>query len=152
MRSSAVTLDDFRHEPVAVIGAFDNFWNLTLLSKLRYHVQIDPVTAKKWIEDRQNPALHDLKESGKLRYFDTVTDFAVITRVLDRDSGNWIQAAGGLGMHATEAARHLLSDPELSRVLPDAVRSSKKSFQIVLKTTAISGHTGAPQIVAVHTW
>jgi len=151
-RSSALTLEDFRHQPVVLIGAFDNFWNITLLSKLRYHIQIDPVTKEEWIEDRQNPAMHDWKGSGKLLYSDTSTDFAVITRVLDRDTGNWILAAGGLGMHGTEAAGDLLSDPELSRSLPDAVRSGKQNFQIVLKTTVIAGHTGAPQILAVHTW
>jgi len=55
-------------------------------------------------------------------------------------------------MHGTEAAGDLLSDPELSQSLPDAVRSGKQNFQIVLKTTVIAGHTGAPQILAVHTW
>jgi len=151
-RSSALTLDDFRREPVVLVGAFDNFWNITLLSNLRYHIQIDPTTKEEWIEDRQNPAMHDWKGSGKLLYSESSTDFALITRVLDRDTGNWILAAGGLGMHGTEAAGDLLSDPELSRALPDAVRSRNKNFQIVLKTTVISGHTGAPQIIAVHAW
>jgi hypothetical protein len=151
-RSSALTLDDFRHEPVVLVGAFDNFWNITLLSNLRYHIQIDPTTKEEWIEDRQNPAMHDWKGSGKLLYTESSTDFALITRVFDRDTGNWILAAGGLGMHGTEAAGDLLSDPELSRALPDAVRSDKKNIQIVLKTTVISGHTGAPQIITVHAW
>jgi hypothetical protein len=152
MRSSTVTLENFRREPVVVIGAFDNFWNLTLLSNLRYHVQIDAVTKEEWIEDRQNLAMRDWKGSGNLRYSDASTDYALITRVFNPDTRNWILAAGGLGMHGTEAAGDLLSDPELSQILPDAVRSGKKNFQIVLKTTVISGHTGAPQIIAVHTW
>ena len=152
MRSSAVTLEDFRHEPVVVIGAFDNFWNLTLLSKLRYHVQIDPVSKEEWIEDRQNPGKRDWKGSGNLHYSDASTDFALITRVFNPETGNWILAAGGLGMHGTEAAGDLLSDPEFSHALPDAVRSRKTNIQIVLKTTVISGHTGAPQVVAVYTW
>jgi hypothetical protein len=151
-RSSAVTLEDFRRGPVVLIGAFDNFWNITLLSKLRYHVQIDPVTKEEWIEDTQNPAMRDWKGNGKLLYSDSSTDFAIITRVFDRDTGNWILAVGGLGMHGTEAAGNLLSDPELSRSLPDAVRSGKQNVQIVLKTTVIGGYTGAPQLLAVHAW
>jgi hypothetical protein len=135
-----------------LIGAFDNFWNITLLSKLRYHVQIDPVTKEEWIEDTQNPAMRDWKGNGKLLYSDSSTDFAIITRVFDRDTGNWILAVGGLGMHGTEAAGNLLSDPELSRSLPDAVRSGKQNVQIVLKTTVIGGYTGAPQLLAVHAW
>ena len=151
-RSSALTLDDFRHEPVVLIGAFDNFWNLTLLSKLRYHIQIDPVTKEEWIEDRQNLGMHEWKGSGKLIYADSSTDFALVTRVLDHDTGNWILAAAGLGMHGTEAAGDLLSDPKYSQLIPDSVRSGKKNIQIVLKTTVISGHTGAPQVIAVYTW
>jgi hypothetical protein len=55
-------------------------------------------------------------------------------------------------MHGTEAAGDLLSDPELSRSLPEAVRSGNRNFQIVLRSTVIAGHAGAPQILAVHTW
>jgi len=151
-RVTALTLEDFRHGPVVLVGAFSNSWNLILLSKLRYHVQIDPVTKDEWIEDLQNPDKRDWKGTGKLLYSDSSTDFAIITRVLDRDTGNWILAAGGLGMHGTQAAGDLLSDPKLSRSLPDAVRSDDRNFQIVLKTTVIAGHTGAPQILAIHTW
>jgi hypothetical protein len=151
-RNSSLTLDDFRHSPVVLIGAFDNSWNLVLLSKLRYHVQVDPVTKDEWIEDSQNLQQRDWKGSGKLLYSDSSTDYALITRYFDRDTGNWILAAGGLGMHGTEAAGDLLSDPELSRSLPEAVRSGNRNFQIVLRSTVIAGHAGAPQILAVHTW
>src|SRR5260370_104643 len=151
-RVAARTLEDFRHGPVVLVGAFSNSWNLILLSKLRYHVQIDPVTKDEWIEDLQNPNKRDWKGSGKMLYSDSSTDFAIITRVLDRDTGNWILAAGGLGMHGTEAAGDLLTDPGLSQSLPDAVRSGKQNFHIVLKTTVIAGHTAAPQILAIHTW
>ncbi len=151
-RNSSLNLEDFRHGPVVLIGAFDNSWNLVLLSKLRYHVQVDPVTKDEWIEDSQNLQQRDWKGSGKLLYSDSSTDYALITRYFDRDTGNWILAAGGLGMHGTEAAGDLLSDPELSRSLPEAVRSGTQNVQIVLKSTVIAGHAGAPQILAVHTW
>lgn len=151
-RDSSLTLDDFRHGPVVLVGAFDNTWNLVLLSKLRYHVQVDPATKDEWIEDSQNLAQRNWKGSGKLLYSDSSTDYALITRYFDKDTGNWILAAGGLGMHGTEAAGDLLSDPELSSSLPEAVRSGNQNIQIVLKSTVIAGHTGAPQILAVHTW
>jgi len=151
-RSSEMTLEDFRHQPVVLIGAFDNFWTITLLSKLRYHIQIDPDSKEEWIEDEQNPAMHNWKGSGKLQYSESSVDYALITRMWDKDTGTWILAVGGLGMHATEAAGDLLTDPGYSRVLPDAIRSGKRNVQIVLKTTVISGHTGAPQIIAVYTW
>ena len=77
------------------------------LPKLRYHIQIDPVTKEEWIEDRQNLAMREWKGSGKLLYSESSTDFALVTRVLYHDTGNWILAAGGLGMHGTEAAGDL---------------------------------------------
>jgi hypothetical protein len=151
-RASRVTLDDFRHGPVVIVGAFDNVWNLALFSKLRFHVQIDPTTKDVWIEDLQNPSNREWKSTGRLLYSDSSVDYAIITRVFDEDIGTWIIAAGGLGLHATEAAGDLLTDPELSRSLPEAVRSGNQNIQIVLKTTVIGGHTGVPQILAVHTW
>jgi hypothetical protein len=151
-RSSVTTLDNFRQGPVVLIGAFNNTWNLVLLSNLRYHVQIDPITKEEWIEDQQNPSKHDWKGSGKLLYSDSSTDFAIITRIFDRDTGNWILSAGGLGMHGTEVAGELLTAPELSQSLPSVVRSGRQNFQIVLKTTVIGGHAGTPQILAVHSW
>jgi len=140
------------HGPIVLVGAFDNVWNLALFSKLRYHVQIDPTTKDEWIEDLRNPGNREWKGSGKLLYSDSSVDYAIITRVFDKDTGTWFVAAGGLGMHATEAAGDFLTDPELSRSLPDAVRTGTQNIQIVLKTTVIGGHTGAPQILAVHTW
>jgi hypothetical protein len=151
-RVTRLTLEDFRHGPAVLVGAFDNVWNLALYSKLRYHVQVDPATKDEWIEDSQNPGSREWKGSGKLLYSDSSVDYAIITRVFNKDTGTWFVTAGGLGMHATEAAGDLLTDPDLSRSLPEAIRSGNRNVQIVLKTTVIGAHTGAPQILAVHTW
>lgn len=151
-RTSRLSLDDFRHGPVVLVGAFDNYWNLALFSKLRFHVQIDPATKDEWIEDSQNPSNREWKGSGNLIYSDSSVDYAIVTRVFNKDTETWFVSAGGLGLHATEAAGDLLTDTTLSGSLPEAVRSGNKNVQIVLKTTVIGGHTGAPQILAVHTW
>lgn len=151
-RDSRTSLEDFRRGPVVLVGAFDNTWNLALFSKLRFHVQIDPVTKDEWIEDLQNPASREWKGSGKLLYSDSSVDYAIITRFFNKDTGTWFVAAGGLGMHATEAAGDLLTDPGLSHSLPEAVRSGDRNVQIVLKSTVIGGQAGAPQILAVHSW
>lgn len=152
VRDSRTSLEDFRQGPVVLVGAFDNTWNLALFSKLRFHVQIDPVSKDEWIEDLQNPASREWKGSGKLLYSDSSVDYAIITRIFNKDTGTWFVAAGGLGMHATEAAGDLLTDPDLSQTLPAAVRSGNQNVQIVLKTTVIGGQAGAPQILAVYTW
>jgi hypothetical protein len=151
-RQGTLTLEDMRRGPVVLVGAFDNMWSLVLLSDLRYRVKVDPVTQDEWVEDAQNLSRRDWKGSGKLQFEDSSVDYAIVTRILDPDTGKWILAAGGLGMHGTEAAGELLTDPAYTRILPTVLRSSKKNFQIVLKTTVIEGHNGPPQIVAVYTW
>jgi hypothetical protein len=150
--SSALTLEDLRRGPVVLIGAFDNPWTLVLLSNLRYRVKLDPATQDEWVEDAQNPSRHDWQGTGKLLYSDSSIDYAIVTRILDPDTGKWILAAGGLGMHGTEAAGELLTDPAFAKTLPPFLRSNKKNFQVVLKTRVIDGHTGPPQIVAAYTW
>jgi hypothetical protein len=151
-RYSTLTLENFRRGPVVLVGAFDNPWSLFLLSNLRYHVQVDPETQDEWIEDTQNLSTRDWKESGKLLYSDSSADYAIITRVFHPDTGNWILAIGGLGMHGTEAAGELITDPAFASSWPSSLRSSKKNFQVVLKTKVIDGNTGPPQILAVYSW
>jgi hypothetical protein len=150
--SSAVTLRELRQGPVILIGAFDNPWSLILLSNLRYHVRVDPDTQDEWIEDMQKPSNREWKGSGLLGFQETSTDYAIITRVLDQDTGKWILAVGGLGMHGTEAGAELLLAPEYAKLLPPEILSSKKNFQVVLQTTVIAGNTGTPRILASYTW
>ncbi len=150
--SSGLTLKELRQGPVVLIGAFDNPWALVLLSNLRYHVRVDPDTQEEWIEDTQKLSEREWRGSGLLGFQDTSTDYAIITRVLDQDTGKWILAVGGLGMHGTEAGAELLLDSEYAKLLPPEVLSSKKNFQVVVGTTVIGGNTGTPRILAFYIW
>jgi hypothetical protein len=151
-RESTITLDDLRRGPTVLVGAFDNAWALVLLSNLRYRFRVDTATSDAWIEDIQNPSRRDWRGSGNQKYADSLVDYAIVTRLFDPNTGKWILSAAGLGMHGTEAAGELLTDPALADAWPPGVSSSRKNFQIVLKTTVVEGHTGLPQIVAVYTW
>lgn len=150
--SSAVTLDDLRKHSDVLIGAFDNPWSLVLLSQLRYHVMLDPVTQDEWIEDTHYPGKREWSGNGKLQFSDSSADFALITRYNSPDTGKWILAIGGLGMHGTEAAGELISSTTLLNLLPRNIVNSDKNFQIVIRTIVINGHTGPPQIVASYVW
>jgi hypothetical protein len=150
---STLTLEDLRRGPAVMVGAFDNGWALAMLSNLRYHFQVDPATAEVWVEDAQNPSRRDWGISiAKPFFFDSSVDYAIVTRILDKDTGKWILSVAGMGMHGTEAAGELVTDPNLSGLLPAVLRSGRKNIQIVLKTTVIEGHTSLPQIVTVYTW
>jgi hypothetical protein len=151
-REAAITLDELRRGPAVMVGAFDNSWALLLLSKLRFRTQIDEASGDLWVEDQQNPSMHDWKVSSTYAYGDSQVDYTIITRFLDPNTGRWVLSAAGLGLHGTEAAGELLTDPAFDKVLPPALRSANKNFQIVLKTTVIEGHNGLPQLLAVYTW
>ncbi|MDE1161329.1 MAG: hypothetical protein PW792_05205 [Acidobacteriaceae bacterium] len=151
-RSSQLTIDELRRGPAILIGAFDNDWSLVLLSKLRFHVAVDPKTDVQWIEDSQAPGDLKWKSPGDVGYTASSVDYAIITKVLQPDTGKWLIAIGGLGNHGTEAAADLVTDKELSQLLPDGVLKANRNIQIVVRTNVINGHNSVPQIVATQSW
>ena len=146
--SSEVSLQDLRQGPVVLIGGF-NPWSLRLLSKLRYSVRVDPAMHSMWIQDAQNTLTRDWVVDGRSHPNDI--DYAVISRFIDPDTGNWILSLGGLREQGTEAAKDLLIDASYEKLLPNRL-GSKGNFQILLKTNIINGCAGPPQVLAVHTW
>jgi len=149
--SSALTFQDFRKGPTVLVGGTINPWSSILLSKLRYTLQIDPVTLDKWVQDSQNPAMRNWKIDGRLNSSDTFDDYAVITRYFDKDSGQWILALSGLEAHGTEAAGELVTDPEFAKSIPSNVKSTG-NFQIVIRTPVMRGSTGPFDVLAVYSW
>jgi hypothetical protein len=79
------------------------------------------------------------------------TDYTVISRLFDSETGHWILSLGGLRKQGTRAARDLLIDSSYASLLPSQIRSTG-NFQIVLKTSILNGSAGPPQILAVYTW
>jgi hypothetical protein len=57
----------------------------------------------------------------------------------------------GLGDKGTEAAAEFVSDPNDARLIPASV-GDRGNFQIVLKTSILSGEPGPLQVMAVYTW
>ena len=145
-----ISLWEFRHQPVVLIGAADNLWASTFLSTLRFTPKRDPITGLLSIHDSQNPTRRNLTPSGPAGG-NAAVDYAIVTRYQDVDTGNWIFSIGGLGPHGTEAAGQLMIDPHFTKEFPSAVRS-KKNFQIIVKTIAVNGKTGIPQIVDFYAW
>ena len=146
--SSAVNLRDFRQGPMVLIGAF-NPWALIMLSGLRYSIRVDPVTHAKWIQDFRDPGKRDWSTDGNLDHPDR--DYAVVSRFVDTETGEWILAMGGLWPYGTEAAADLLTDDVFLKSIPGNL-GSKGNFQIVLTTSVINGNAGPPRVLATYTW
>jgi hypothetical protein len=147
-RSSELSFDDLRHEPIVIIGG-TNPWSLILLSKLRYSVRVDPVTNARWIQDSKNPSSRQWRVSGSREQADV--DYAIVSRFRDPETGQWIVSLGGLWAYGTISACSFLTDPEYSYMLPKAFHESQNA-QVVLKTDVINGNPGPPQVLAAYTW
>ena len=151
-RSSEVTAQDFRDQPSVLVGGSNNPWSVIALSKLRYRIRIDPATNEKWIEDAQNPSKRDWRMDGKVTEFKDVTsDYAVVSRFYDSETGQWVMALSGVTAYGTDAAGELVTDPAFAKYIPASVRSTG-NFQIVLKTSVLRGSTGPIEILSIHTW
>lgn len=147
-RSSELSFDDLRHEPVVIVGGF-NPWSLILLSKLRYSIRVDPVTHSKWIQDSENLTSHKWTAADSSERANV--DYAIVSRYRDPETGQWIISLAGLWPHGTIAACSFLTDAEYSYMQPRAFHAAQNA-QVVLKTEVINGNPGPPQVVAVYTW
>jgi hypothetical protein len=141
---------DFHQKPVVLIGGINNPWVPIFFSRLRYSVRYDPATLDRWIQDAQNPSNRDWKIDGK-QESNPPADYAIVSRIFDGDSGQWIMALSGLEGYGTEAAAQLVGDPKVAKLIPNSVHE-QGNFQIVLRTSIIGGEPGPLQVLAVQTW
>jgi hypothetical protein len=81
-------------------------------------------------------------------------DYAIVSRVLDRDTGQVLVQVSGISRYGTEGAADLITNPDLlAQALRDAPPGwQKKNIQIVLHVRVISGSPTTPTILATHFW
>ncbi len=150
-----VSLSDLRGKPSVLIGAFDNDWTLRLAGELRFYFDTDGQTHAQIIRDKQRPAARDWQlvdawPPGK----DIDTDYAVVTRVVNRTTERPIVILGGISQYGTEAAAEFVTEPTyFERALAHAPSDwYRKNIQIVLSTRVLSGMSGPPTVVAAYFW
>ena len=152
---STTSLTDLRRGPSVFIGAFDNSWTLRLTSPLRFHFANDLAMTKFWIEDRANPEKREwlLNRSQQLQT-GVYKDYAIVARLVDPNTGQFVVVAAGIGRGGTVAAGEFLVDAhQMDEMLSQVPRDWKrKNLEIVLETQVIQGPSGPPRICAVHVW
>ena len=94
-----------------------------------------------WMRDRSLP-------------YSSADDYAIIARFLDPTTGGWIVAIAGVGRNGTEAAAQFITSPHYLQQLRDRLGSDfqNRNLEAILKVSVIDGKTGAPSLLAVHTW
>jgi hypothetical protein len=141
--------EDLRNSPAVIIGAFDNPWTVRIISD-------SPIVFREegneqWIEERAKPnrAWHpgvDGRRGSK--------DFAIVARLQNSKTGQFLVILGGVGMVGTEAAGRFVSrQGDLDAALRTAPADwQTKNLEMVLESDVIDGSASTPQVVAVRTW
>jgi hypothetical protein len=151
LQSAASTpLTELREHPVIMLGGYNNQWTVRLLQPLPFHFS----------PEDPNPSIIDATQSGihwqrdhSLSY-SSADDYAVVARFHNNMTDSWVVALAGLGRNGTEAAAQFVTSPHYLQLLRDRLGKDfdKSNIEVVLKVNVIDGKTGAPTIVALHTW
>jgi hypothetical protein len=152
---ASTSLTDLRRGPSVFIGAFDNGWTLRLTSPLRFHFANDKEMTQFWIEDRVNPGKREwMLDRGVQQQTGTYKDYAIVARMVDPNTDQFVVVAAGIGRGGTVAAGEFLVDARrMEDLLKQLPRSwNQKNMEIVLETQVIQGRSGPPRVTAVHVW
>ena len=147
---SSYSFEDLRNSPAVVVGAFNNRWTMDLTKNLhfgfvendgKFNVQEQTSAGRVWSMDSVNSA-------GERR------DFAIVGRILDSRTGQFIVIVAGAGGRGTQAAAEFVSHPEyLEKGLRDAPPDwQKKNLEIVIETIITDSIAGPPHAVAAYYW
>ncbi len=143
------TYEELRNSPAILVGAFNNPWIERVMSDLPIGFRESGEVG--WIEDRTKPG-QVWKASLEGRRGSK--DFAVVARLLNSKTGQFLIIISGVGMVGTKAAGQFITHEEgLETVARSAPRGwERKNMEIVLETDVIAGSPSPPRAVAVRVW
>ena len=143
------TYEDLRSSPAILVGAYNNPWMDRVMSDLPIGFRESGEVV--WIEDLTKPgqvwkASLNGREGSK--------DFALVARLLNSKTGQFLLIVSGVGMVGTKAAgRFITHEEDLGTALRTAPRGwEKKNLEIVIETDIVDGSPSPPRAVAVKVW
>lgn len=149
--SDDTSYSDISDEPTVLIGAFTNRWTLQSVSgEPFFFVQQGP---DRLIEERDGQHRRwtppHLRADGK-----TGQDFALVSRLVDAETGKFLVTAAGISGFGSRAAGYFLTRPDLlARALSQIPADwPRKNLQFVLETRIVDRAPTAPEVVAWRSW
>ena len=147
---NGVGFEDLRKAPAVLVGFSYNQWK-------------DLNRGTRFTIDPDNETFFGITENGAPTHWRISQhpddpkldeDYAIVSRIFDRDTGQVLVQVSGISHYGTEGAADLICDPELLlQALQDAPDGwQRKNIQIVLHVRVISGAPATPTIVATHFW
>ena len=149
--SATTSLPDLRERSVTLLGGYNNQWTLRLVRPLRFHF-VENQGTDEIIVDRMQPQTRWQRDNS-LPY-SSADDYALVARFRDPTIDGWVMVLAGLGRNGTEAAAQFVTSPHYLEMLKQSLGGdfANRNIEAILKVSVIDGKTGAPSILAVHTW
>lgn len=149
--SEDTSYSEISDAPTVLIGAFTNRWTLQSVSQEPFvFSQKGPIRliAERDQQHRQWISPH-LRADGR-----TGEDFALVSRLVDAETGKFLVTAAGISGYGSRAAGYFLTRPDLlARALHAAPPDwQRKNLQFVLETKIVDDAPTAPEVVAWRTW
>jgi len=149
--ASAVEFADMRTSPTLLIGAVTNRWTVEFQANWRFRfVRRDDMRVV--IVDSQQPGKEwsiPSKDDGS-----SPDDYVLLSRIHNSVTGGMVLVGAGLKQFGTEAAGHLLADPDqlgaILRKMPAGWEN--RNLQFVLHAQVIGNTPAQPEVVASHVW
>lgn len=144
------SFEDLRNSPSVVIGAFNNRWAMQMTSSLHFAFADEGDQSIIEEEGTPNRRWYSRDDSnGK-----ALDDYAVVTRLLNSKTGQFVVVVAGIRSYGTQAAGEFVSNPVH---LQEAFRTAapdweKRNVQILLHIQVTDGLPGPPQVVAMYVW
>jgi hypothetical protein len=141
-----ISFAELRDDPTVLVGGFNNPMTLELTKflplVLRTRTEIDDTRAgRRWL-------LHASTDSHNTE------DYAIITRLVQRNGDTPILSVAGLGQYGTIASSNFICNPssisQLARQLPKNWAS--KNLQVLLHVRVVDFKAVSSDVVAVQTW
>jgi hypothetical protein len=139
-----ITVSDFHSSPSILIGGFSNVWTMELMRNL-------PIR----LESRENgDCIADTESKTRVWRAIGNDDYAVITRLLNSETGNFVLIIAGIGTSGNQAASNFLADKDrlgaVLKALPKAWE--RKNLQIVVHTTIVKNVPALTDVQATRVW
>jgi hypothetical protein len=144
------SFEDLRNSPAVVIGAFNNRWTMQMMSSLHFE----------FVDEADQSLIREEGPTGRRWYSKTdsngkaIEDYAVVTRLLNSRTGQFVVLVAGIKSYGTQAAGEFVSTSEsLQAALQSAPPDwEQKNLQFVLQTPVTDGLPGPAQVVAFYVW
>lgn len=133
---------------------FNNYWTTSLNGRLRFAMERGTTPDIRVLRDKKNPSRNDWSIDLSTPYDQPITDYALVVRALDPETGQIVITAAGLTHFGTLAASEFLTDPAQIKKL-DAFGPNgweRKNVAIVLSTEVVKGSPGLAKIIATDFW